>query len=381
MEERKNENRHPAGTPAAQDGAAHGTAAANRHRKHKKNPAQVISGCLLYVMVIAIVSCLLGYYFITRGNDMLGLVKPSGDVLVTIEEGATLGEITDALKEAGVVKYGGFFEIYGRFTKLASKAEPGTYTLNTDMPYNQAAGIIKQGISAAKETVWVTIPEGYELRQIIELLAEKKVASEEELWETANTYQYKHEFLQDLPDRDNPLEGYLFPDTYEFYVGEDSIQVFNKMLNNFNDKFESKWKDRAAELGMTEDQVIILASMIEREAANDDERTKISAVFHNRLNSTQYPYLQSCATVQYILQERKAVLSEADTKIDSPYNTYLYKGLPIGPICSPGINSIKAALYPADVNYLFFVANGDSSLFASTYEQHLNNVAIAENNQ
>ena len=124
---------------------------------------------------------------------------------------------------------------------------------------------------------------------------------------------------------------------------------------------------------MTTHEVITLASMIERAAAVDSERKLVSSVFHNRLKSTQYPYLQSCATVQYILKERKDVLSKADTQIDSPYNTYIYPGLPAGPIASPGKASIEAALWPAETNYYFFVSNGDGTqTFSETYNEHLN---------
>ena len=124
---------------------------------------------------------------------------------------------------------------------------------------------------------------------------------------------------------------------------------------------------------MTTNEVITLASIIEREAARDSERALVSSVFHNRLKSSEYPYLQSCATVQYLLSERKEVLSDKDIEIDSPYNTYKYKGLPPGPIASPGRKSIEAALYPAQTNYYFFVSNGDGTqTFSETYEEHMN---------
>ena len=133
---------------------------------------------------------------------------------------------------------------------------------------------------------------------------------------------------------------------------------------------------------MTIDEVITLASIIEREAAGDEDRGKVSSVFHNRLDSKELPYLQSCATVQYILQERKSVLSIADTKIDSPYNTYLYKGLPPGPIAAPGLASIKAALYPEDTDYYYFVVNADGKhLFAKTLKEHEANIKKANSSQ
>ena len=145
------------------------------------------------------------------------------------------------------------------------------------------------------------------------------------------------------------------------------------MLMQF-EKHYAPYAERAEEMGMTMDEVITLASVIEREAQGDYDRKLVSSVFHNRLKSTDYPYLQSCATVQYVLKERKAVLSVADTKIDSPYNTYINKGLPIGPIASPGEKSIEAALYPEESEYLFFVLGSDGKHhFSKTYSEHMQN--------
>ena len=145
------------------------------------------------------------------------------------------------------------------------------------------------------------------------------------------------------------------------------------MLAQF-DKVYEKYKGRAKEMNMTMDEAVTLASIIEREALGDEDRKLVSSVFHNRMDSSNYPYLQSCATVQYVLKERKPVLSVEDTKIDSPYNTYINKGLPIGPIASPGEKSIEAALYPEETDYLFFVLGSDNKHhFSKTYEEHMQN--------
>ena len=164
----------------------------------------------------------------------------------------------------------------------------------------------------------------------------------------------------------------MFPDTYQFTANMSAHDILQVMLNRFDEIYTDKYQARAAELGMTTDEVVTLASVIEREAASPDEARLVSSVFHNRLKSSDYPYLQSCATVQYVLKERKPVLSVADTKIDSPYNTYQNKGLPVGPIASPGKSSLEAALYPADTDYLFFVVGKDGkTVFSKTYEEHL----------
>lgn len=340
-----------------------------------------LTGCFLYVLLICIVSLIASYLAITMANDMFGLVKPKDTVTIEVKEGDKAGDIARELKERGVIEYRSLFTLYAAVKKFDNdNIQPGVYMVEKNMPYSTLLGLVKKPVvQEEKKTVTVTIPEGYELWQIVDLLSEKGVASKEELMDTIQNYKFKHEFLKDLPDRDNRLEGYLFPDTYQFYVDDNPVSVINKMLNNFDDKFDYEFYDRAKELDMTLDEVVTLASMIEREAASDDERGLVSSVFHNRLKSKEYPFLQSCASVQYILKERKPVLSEADTKIESPYNTYIHQGLPPGPISSPGLASIRAALYPEDSDYLFFVAypNG-ASLFATTYDEHLANSKKAE---
>jgi UPF0755 protein len=364
-------------------GGAPGNGPGPNSPKTKKNVdmSRWLTGCVLYIVIICIVSLILSYLAITMANDMFGLVKPKDTVSIVVEQGDKVKDIASELEEKGVIQYKSLFTLYATFKKFdESKIQSGVYEVEKNMPYSTLLSKVKKPIvQKERETVTVTIPEGYELWQIVDLLDEKGVCSKEDLMDTIQNYKFKHEFLKDLPERNNRLEGYLFPDTYQFYAEDKSISVINKMLNNFDDKFDYEFYDRAKEIGMTLDEVITLASIIEREAASDEERGAVSAVFHNRLESKEYPYLQSCASVQYILKERKTVLSIEDTKIDNPYNTYINKGLPPGPISSPGLASIRAALYPDEVDYLFFVAYPDgATLFATTYDQHLANVKKAE---
>ena len=176
------------------------------------------------------------------------------------------------------------------------------------------------------------------------------------------------------------LEGYLFPDTYEVYADASVDTILIKMLNRYNEIFTEAYKQRAAELGMSVDEVIVLASLIEREAQVDSDFAKVSAVFHNRIR--QSIALQSCASLGYVLGVNKYTFSEAERKTDSPYNTYLYSGLPAGPVCNPGKTAIEAALYPNEEflseGYLFF-CNGNPTvsrelIFSKTYEEHQKHV-------
>ena len=161
--------------------------------------------------------------------------------------------------------------------------------------------------------------------------------------------------MKDAQKGKNHLEGYLFPSTYQVAPKADEEQIITTMLNQFDTVFTDEYKARAKKLGYTENQIIIIASIIEKEAQVDEDRPKIASVIYNRLDDGMN--LQMCSTVQYILGKAKPVLSVADTKIDSPYNTYIHSGLPKGPICSPGEASIKAALYPAKTDYMYFVVS------------------------
>ena len=215
----------------------------------------------------------------------------------------------------------------------------------------------------------VTFPEGYELREFALLLQKKGLKNADDFINASNK-KYDYDFLPRV--KDGYLEGYLFPDTYNISPEMTCEDIINMMLSRFDEIYTEEFEARAKEIGMNTSEVVTLASIIEREAAVKDERTLVSSVFHNRLKSEEYPYLQSCATVQYILEERRDILTNADIAIDSPYNTYKYKGLPPGPISSPGKACIEAALYPADTNYYFFVSNGDGTqTFSETFQEHM----------
>ena len=237
------------------------------------------------------------------------------------------------------------------------------------MSYGQ---VLKSLGKTVSNSVTVTIPEGYELRQIGEILEKKNVCSAEEFFKAAEEEYKDYPFLKEIKDRENPLEGYLFPDTYNFEIGQAPRDVIRVMLDNFSNKAYKEYLKSNTD--KTLDEIIIMASIIEREAANDNERGKVSSVFYNRLKIGML--LQSCATVQYIIKERKDVLSNKDIKIDSPYNTYMYEGLPIGPIASPGLGSIKAAIFPEDTDYFYFAAtkDGERNVFSKTGEEHLKTV-------
>ena len=235
-------------------------------------------------------------------------------------------------------------------------------------------------------TVRITFPEGLTVKEILKLFEENGVGRKDDFTDALQNHEYDFKFCKNLTKEklseyrfdsnySYRLEGYLFPDTYDFYLDENPVSAINKLLVNFNKKFEEEFYERCDELGMTVDEIITLASMIEKEGKNAEDYYIISSVFHNRLkNSANFPYLNSDATLQYALTERSGPYG-LDTSFDHPYNTYKYKGLPPGPICNPGTEAIYAALYPEKTSYYYFYTkrNGET-VYSKTFEEHQNQV-------
>ncbi len=348
-----------------------------RQRKKKKKRANTgcLSGLLYFLFVIGI-STLLAVAGWAAANDVLGLMKEEHEATVTITAEDNMGDVANKLQEAGLIKYPFLFKLYAGFSHADEKIDPGTYTLNSKWDYR--AIVYGMRDIPQYETVRVVIPEGLTLKEILQLLADNKVCSLADLQDTVKNHDFEYSFLKDLPHTDNRLEGYLYPDTYDFYVNEKPVVALNKLLSNFDKKFTADLRGRADDMGLSYHEVITLASLIEKEAAGPEDADLISSVIHNRLNSSKYPFLQIDATIQYFLPERKERLTTADTEIDNPYNTYKYEGLPPGPIANPGVSSIRAALYPEETGYYFYAINKDGvHEFSKTKEQHDKIVAEA----
>ncbi len=286
-------------------------------------------------------------------------------VTVSIPQGAGAKEIVSILKTNRIIRFPSLFRRYIR--DEAAHLRAGVHTFRVSMGYEKTLEELKNDVPL-ENTIAITIPEGYEAREIGQLLESAGIVASEEFIAACETAHKRHGFL---PETGN-IEGYLFPATYALQAGMDAVTVVDMMLRSFVDKMYTEENiARSEALSLSFHEALTLASIIEREAAKDDERSIVASVFHNRLRIGMR--LESCATVQYILKERKDVLSIADTKIDSPYNTYLHAGLPPTPIASPGVESMQAALYPENTNYLFFVADGSGGhTFSETYEAHLN---------
>ncbi len=297
--------------------------------------------------------------------------KESGEVIVTVPEGSSTKSIARILKKDGLIHSEFFYRVMSKLRGVDGNYNFGKFKLDRGDGYETIFKTLQES-GHNLDAMKVTIPEGYEIYKIADLLERKGLIDKDKFYYLIDYGEFDYDFVKELPERENRLEGYLFPSTYQFAPG-DEYGIINEMLMQF-DRMYAPFKERAKEMGMTMDEVITLASIIEREALGDEDRDRVSSVFHNRLKSNDYPYLQSCATVQYVLKERKAVLSIEDTKIDSPYNTYINAGLPVGPIASPGEAAVKAALYPADTDYLFFVLGSDGKHhFSKTFSEHTQN--------
>ena len=296
-----------------------------------------------------------------------GSVELAEDATVEIQEGWGASVIADLLYEDGIIKYPLAFRLQSKLGGYDSQFQPGAITVHNGMSYNE---ILETLTTANRDTIKVVIPEGYEARQIAEALSEAGLPCANEFMNALDPTLYDYKFLENLPDRDIKLEGYLFPATYEIPETYTAQEVVNLMLKSFDNIFIQEYYDRAAQMGMSVDEIVTMASIVERETNADSERSKVAGVFYNRKNSGMK--FQSCATVQYVLGEHKPVLSIADTKIDSRYNTYVYPGLPIGPICNPGEECIKAALYPENTDaYYFCLSKNGEHIFSTTYEEHV----------
>ena len=354
----------------------------------------VVSGLLrtvIYLVSVLVVSFVLAFFILSVGNDMFAFEKSSDPIDVEIPEGATKADIASILYENGVIKYQFAFKLFGSMKHIEDNFVPGIYRVTPMMNYNSLYGEFRE--KPVTGTTWVTIPEGYTIDEIIDLLlsygiGESKEAYVEAINDKNNFTDFW--FVKELDengyneDRYYRLEGYLFPDTYEFYNASKPEDVIRKMLRRFSEIYTDKYNERAAEIGLTTDQVVILASMIEKEAGLTSDFRNVSSVFHNRLAHPEtYAYLESDATGVYAVwhdtgERPKEVTSEVNS-YNSPYNTYLNPGFPPGAIANPGMNAIKYALYPADTGYFYFVSlESGETLFAYTYDQHLNNVAIMQ---
>ena len=371
-------------------------------RRRRKKKGFSLLGTLLYVAFVIGISTLLAAVGWVAANDVLALNKAEHSAIITLPEDiftdkevtvetdegtetktiqvVDLDYVADQLKSNGIIEFKLVFRLFSVFSNADEKMAPGTYQLDTDMDYRAIVTNLGSN-SASRQMVTVTIPEGYTVDQIFQRLEENGVSTVEKLQDMAATHDYAFSFLQEIPlGNYHRLEGYLFPDTYEFYMGEDPMAVINKMLVNFDRRFTDEMRAEVQENGYSVRDIVIIASMIERETDGSDRAT-IASVIYNRLNnpnSGTQGYLQIDATLVYALGR---VITQADYTADTPYNTYTNQGLPPGPISNPGLASIQAAMDPENTSYYYYALGSDGThSFFRTLEEQQNFIAQQRSN-
>ncbi|OCT15696.1 aminodeoxychorismate lyase [Paenibacillus pectinilyticus] len=305
------------------------------------------------------------------------------EVRVSIPQGSSSTQIADELKNKGLIKNSSIFMYYLKYKKEGSKFQAGEYAMKPGMTFVDMIDKLNKGDVVKEDMMRITIPEGYTIEQIAAKMSEQTTWKKETfLGLVDDPAGFKDDTTASIPDSKNlrhRLEGYIFPETYEFKKGSTEKEFIERSLDQLDKKLATlppDWKDKLKARNLTIHQMLTIASLIEREVVVDDERALVSGVIVNRLKMNMP--LQIDATVQYLFDKSKDRLLEKDLQIQSPYNTYLNTGLPPGPIASPSLASIKAAIYPEETKYVYYVTKKDGSkghLFAETYEEHKKNIA------
>lgn len=342
-----------------------------------ENKSGLAGGALYFLFVIS-VSIILACLAWAAATDVLGFKSSDTvaqitldkdrftykEVKVTDDDGniktkkvhyADMSYVADQLKNNGIIKYKWLFKLFGSVYNADEKIDPGTYELKAIYDYKALVKKMTSG-SAAMVTKKITFPEGYTMRQIFKKLNAEGVCDYDELMDAAANSTFNYSFLEGTEKGDaNRLEGFLFPDTYEFYEGMPAATAINKLLEVFHYKMTAEMLEWQEESGYTMREIVTIASMIEKEAANDTEQYTIASVIYNRLKK-DWP-LQIDSTTLYEYPDHEGAPTAEMLAKDSPYNTRISKGLPPSPICSPGITSIRAALQPSSTNYMYYALN------------------------
>lgn len=364
-----------------------GDSASERDYRPVRQSHEYRSGCLGGLMYFTFIICLSVVFACLAwmaASDMLALNKDDFTAVVTLpssifqsetvdkfdENGRKTGTkrvthadmdyVADVLKDAGLIEYKWLFGVFCKISTADEKVSPGEYKLRSTFDYRALIQNMRSG-SASTVTVDVTIPEGFKMHQLFLRLEENGVSSYNELMEAAESREYNYAFLEESQGEGAyRLEGYLFPDTYQFYVGMQASSAINKLLENYHRKISEDMTARAEELGMSMYDILKVASLIEKEAANDEERALIASVIYNRLNSDMV--LGIDASVLYPYNDHEGAPTAAMLAKDDPYNTRIRGGLPPTPICNPGLAAINAALYPDETDYYYYALDTETGL-------------------
>lgn len=346
----------------------------------KRGARRIILNTILSIIfiLVGIVSCKRVLFYAYEYT--LGIIENEAareatsaitEMKLHITSDTTLEEISETLYKNAFISNPFYFRLEAKIGGTADSFNPGDYSISSNMSSAQILTLLTSDITNEEETVKLIIPEGFSIVQIAERLEALKLVSKEAFIAAVNTREYDYDFLKDIPaDTKYKLEGYLFPDTYIIRKDATPEEIIIMMLNNFENVI-SEYSSYVSGSSYNLNQILSIASIVEEEAKLSEERSIIAGVIYNRLEADMK--IQMCSTIQYILEKRKTALSYADLEVDSPYNTYQNPGLPVGPICSPGEDSIRAALMPETHDYYYFVVKDTeigSHSFSSTGAEH-----------
>lgn len=367
----------PEGRPAVAGGAP-----------REPRPQTKVRGSRWFTAIIMVCATLFACFFLATFilqslSDLFGLNQPDNQIEVNVPAKPTLASVSVLLHNKGVVSQPFTFRMYSELKIEDPEAEikAGNYIFNSNFSYDQIIAALKTG-NTKKEEVRITFIEGWTIYEIAKKLEENKVCDADEFLEYMDKGDIKYEFMRQVPIdalRYRRLEGYAFPDTYDFYVGMEVSKVADVFLKNFDRKITDEMREKMREMNMSIDEVIILASIIQKEAGDPVEMLMVASVFENRLKTPEaFPQLQSDVTIHYVDKFIKPFLDRQDQPLYDAYNTYKCSGLPVGAVCNPGLDAINAVLNPETSNYYFFVTDDEGTYYyAQTAQAHYNNIVKA----
>lgn len=353
-----------------------------KKKRKKKGNGRLIFGLIMTAIIVA-VAVFCAAFVLKFARDFVGIGKSSIEVVVEIPMNSGTADIADILADEGIIDSTYFFRFYSRVKGSDGTFVAGSHVLSPDMSYENIVHELQQGAVDTRESVDITFPEGIDLLDAAQKLEENNVCSASDFIREFNNSSFGFDFeklVKVSAMKFYKMEGYLFPDTYTFYVEEDPKIVCKKIYRNFETRITLDIYARMDDLGLEFEEMLTMASMVQAEASSVYDMKRVASVFRNRLaDPDNYPLLQSDPTRKYVEEVIKPNIEFPSKEMFKAYNTYEGAGLPPGPICNPGLDAINAVLYPADTDYYYFCANVDTGevYYARTNEEHEANLVLA----
>lgn len=353
-----------------------------KKKRKKKGNGRLIFGLIMTAIIVA-VAVFCAAFVLKFARDFVGIGKSSVEVVVEIPMNSGTADIADILADEGIIDSTYFFRFYSRVKGSDGTFVAGSHVLSPDMSYENIVHELQQGAVDTRESVDITFPEGIDLLDAAQKLEENNVCSASDFIREFNNSSFGFDFeklVKVSAMKFYKMEGYLFPDTYTFYVEEDPKIVCKKIYRNFETRITLDIYARMDDLGLEFEEMLTMASMVQAEASSVYDMKRVASVFRNRLaDPDNYPLLQSDPTRKYVEEVIKPNIEFPSKEMFKAYNTYEGAGLPPGPICNPGLDAINAVLYPADTDYYYFCANVDTGevYYARTNEEHEANLVLA----